>query len=76
MTSLADGLAFTLWVGAANADATPEQRRRIQDSIPIALEHYVVDGDEMPVRTIIQIVMGPDWKPTGEWADFIASLTP
>lgn len=75
MTTLTEGIAFTLYMGAANFDATEDQRDLMRSAIEPALLHYVNTGDETPVRTIIQIVMGDQWKPTGQWADYIASLT-
>lgn len=74
MTTIVDGLKLTLYVGAASADATKEQRADIRAMLTPALDYYESTGDETLVRLVIQNVMGDGWAPTGQWATFIEAL--
>ncbi|EWT05055.1 hypothetical protein N864_07585 [Intrasporangium chromatireducens Q5-1] len=76
MTALAESLRLVLLVGAARADATPEQLDALRDRIPEAMRgRYVSTGDETEVRAVLLDVMGRDWKPSGEWAAQIDRLS-
>jgi len=71
MTTLGEALTFTMFVGAAHADATPAQRERIRQRVIPLLGRYKADGDETPVRAAIRDVMGAEWSPSGDWATFL-----
>lgn len=74
MTTIVEGLRLTLYVGAACADATDEQRVLINGALENPLSYYEETGDETPIRFLIQQVMGDDWKPTAQWAAYIEAL--
>jgi hypothetical protein len=68
-------LALVMFIGAARADADPTQRDRLKAEIPPLLEEYVHEGSpETVLRQVVEI-MGPQWRPTGEWATWIDGLT-
>jgi len=72
--SFAGPLAFTLFIGAARADATPAQRQALQERLMPLLPRYRSEGDEGPIRAAVRDVMGVDWKPTGQWREWISKL--
>lgn len=74
MTTLSEGLAFTLFIGAARADATAEQVGRLRAEVMPLLDAYRVTGDESPVRQKVREIMGAGWEPTGDWAAQIGRL--
>jgi hypothetical protein len=74
--AIAEAMAFVLWMGAANAAATDEQRTIMRGLIDAPLEEYVETGDQSGVRQVVSDILGPDWKPTGVWASYIAALNP
>lgn len=70
------GLLVVLYVGAANADATAQQRARLKaEVLPTIKDPQTPPSEAMAqaVRLTAQI-MGPDWQPKGEWDDWITSL--
>lgn len=68
-------LALVMFIGAARADADPTQRDRLKAEIPPLLEEYGDGGSpETVLRQVVEI-MGPQWRPTGEWATWIDGLT-
>ena len=74
MTTMPEALALTLFVGAAHADGTPEQRERLRQRVIPLMGRYKADGDERPVRAAVRDVMGPAWTPTGDWSLFLGML--
>jgi hypothetical protein len=76
MTVLAESLRLVLLVGAARADAAPDQLDALRERIPAAMRgQYVSTGDEAEVRAVLLEVMGHDWKPSGQWAAQIDRLS-
>lgn len=74
MTSFVEGIALTLFLGAARAEATPEQLDRLRELMPPALQSYRRNGDEGPVRAAVAAVLGAGWEPSGEWAMWLRSV--
>lgn len=73
--SFTSSLALTLYVGAANHDATPEQRQRLRETVmPEMRQVYAPTGDESTVRAAVLEVMGADWAPSGDWKRQIDAL--
>jgi hypothetical protein len=69
-------LVVVMFVGAANQDATQEQRARLRDeALPPLKDEALTPGQayEKTVRTTAAI-MGPDWRPTGVWDEWITAL--
>ena len=70
--TLAEALAQP--VERRQADADPAQRDRLKAEIPPLLEEYVHGGSpETVLRRVVEI-MGPQWRPTGEWATWIDKM--
>lgn len=78
--SVAGWLSFTLYVGAANADATPDQRDQLRERLGplLPLIKSSNPGVWRPaaadILNAIGEVMGPDWRPRDEWNDQIKLL--
>ncbi|MCB9377040.1 MAG: hypothetical protein H6515_14390 [Microthrixaceae bacterium] len=69
-------LVVVMFIGAANQDATREQRNRLRDeAIPPLRDPSLTPGQawEKAVRTAAAI-MGPAWSPSGEWDEWITAL--
>jgi hypothetical protein len=60
-------LAFTLFVGAARYDATPEQVSMLKAQVVPLLDGYKETGDETAVREAVHRIMGPQWKPNADF---------
>lgn len=73
MTTFADALAFTMYLGAANWDGTPVQRTALRRTVLPLLPQFKLDGDTGPVERAVRTVMGPEWAPSGDWADLLVS---
>lgn len=73
--AIARAMVLLTWVGAANHDATPEQRAQLREVIRVLRDDSVPTAKayEQVIRETAA-VMGPDWRPTGEWAAQIESL--
>lgn len=69
-------LRFVFYLGAANADATPEQRSVLHERIKPMLAQFRQDGKVAPLVAAIRDVMGLEWQPTGQWARAISAFTP
>lgn len=65
-------LRMLLYVGAARADGTPGQVSELRARVLPALEDGASDQE---VRKLVRDVMGPRWRPSGEWAAQIQALT-
>ena len=68
-------LAFTLYVGAANYDANPQQREQLRDRIRPLLEEMKEDG-EAAKQVLVEVgsIMGSEWRPTGDWDTVIKNM--
>jgi len=73
--SLAEGMAFVLYVGAARAAATPAQCEQLRARMPAALQVYRDTGSEGPMRAAIRDVMGSAWEPSGDWKKALDQLS-
>lgn len=72
--SVAKTLGFTLYIGAARADATPEQVDRLKTGVMSELDLYRRTGDDRPIRKKILEIMGENWEPSGDWKRTIDAL--
>lgn len=72
--SLVPALRFIMVLGAAQSDATPEQRRHMNDRIRPLMEQFREDGNPKPIIDQISATLGQDWRPSGEWAEFLKGL--
>lgn len=63
------GMLVILFVGAADADATEQQRVRLRDEVRAALDDQSVSSREAMVNAarLTTEVMGTEWRPDG-WA--------
>jgi hypothetical protein len=67
-------LAFTLFIGAARADATVAQQEELTRVLtPLLVELRHTNNAEEIMRTV-QRVMGPTWAPGDEWRTMISNL--
>lgn len=69
-------MVVLMFVGAANADATPEQRARLRDEVLPPLRDESIPARDAYVRAarVVVDVMGPEWRPAGEWDEWITAL--
>lgn len=81
--SLGGYVAFTLWIGAAVHDATPDQRRLIQTQCrPLIERAREVSGNAeewalvaKSIMMTVNHIMGPKWPgPQGEWLEQIERM--
>ncbi|AVO25166.1 hypothetical protein KHQ84_gp176 [Rhodococcus phage Finch] len=74
--SLAKSMKIVLTVGAAQQEATPEQREQLKTRLLpyVQSDAYVKLGREEPIWAMLADIMGRDWKPSGEWAEHLAAL--
>jgi hypothetical protein len=73
--SFQTGFLVVLFVGAANKDATPEQRTRIkEEALPILRD--TPDPRDAMATTVLKIaeIMGEEWRPEGEWDEAITNV--
>jgi hypothetical protein len=75
MSAFAGWLAFLMFVGAAKADATPEQAARLKSAVQPMIADLRAGGDPRPILAAVIEAMGPEWTPSGEWRAWIDSLT-
>lgn len=68
-------LILLQFAGAANADASPEQRARLKPLVDLLRDKSLTVSESYRAfgEGIIE-VMGPDWAPSGEWAEYIDVL--
>lgn len=73
---IAKALKLVTYVTASQYDADEEQSERFRKERPSRLEAYR-DGElsEQDVISWINDVMGPDWKPSGEYGAFLEGLS-
>jgi hypothetical protein len=72
---LAAWLTFTLYIGAANFDATPNERARLRNVIPPMLEGLkagTVTAKEILAK--VEEIMPPEWTPSDPWKTQIVRL--
>ena len=75
-------MAFTLFIGAARADANPDQIKSLRANVLPAiadLKRRDLTPEEtrrvlVVVLTRVQTIMGHDWQPQGEWMVAINSM--
>jgi hypothetical protein len=72
--TFAASLNFTLFVGAARQDATPEQVSMLRAQVTPLLDAYKDTGDETAVREAVHRIMGPQWKPNRDFRTAIVEL--
>lgn len=70
----AAALRLLLFLQAALADGTPAQRARLRKRSGPLIEQLREDGNPHALYRLIQEVHGPDWRPTGEAAEWIEHL--
>jgi hypothetical protein len=73
--SIQTGFLVVLFIGAANKDATPEQRARLKtEALPILRD--TPDPKEAMASAVLKTaeVMGPEWRPAGEWDEAITNV--
>lgn len=69
-------LSLVLFVGAARADATPEQLEQLREHVLPLVDAMREDGDVRPLLNTVLDVMGPNWNITGEWKQLLDRLLP
>lgn len=74
MSALSGHLALVMFVAAARADATHEQRGRLDERLKPLIQSFRADGDPEPLLLKVIEIMGPEWEPSGEWKAWIDSL--
>lgn len=72
-----DGLRLTLTCAAARADVGDDTGRRIalQVALSLAIPAYQQTGNPQPAIDAVYEAMGPDWRPSGEWAEYIEAAS-
>lgn len=74
-TAVGRALVVVMFVGAANADATPEQREQLKEAItPLRDQDLTASEAYKAVVYGVADVMGPHWRPRGEWEEWITAL--
>lgn len=74
--SIRRALAVVMFVGAANADATIEQRTRLRnEALPPLKDDALTPGEAyQKTVTTTAAIMGPTWRPKGEREDWLLAL--
>lgn len=74
--SIRRALTVVMFVGAANADATIEQRARLRDEALPPLKDDALTPGEAYRKTVTTAaaIMGPAWRPKGEWETWLLAL--
>lgn len=80
--SIAGQLALTLYVGAAIADASGDQKRLLNTTLPPLLRRAKQEAhDNAQYKLVVESmiltigrIMGSEWRPRGEAADYINQL--
>lgn len=80
--SLGGYMAYTLYIGAAFADANGDQTRLLRTKLPPMLKRMrELQGDDhnwpLAAKSLlmrIQEVMGPKWRPSDPWMAQIKAL--
>lgn len=75
-------VAFTLYITAARYDANPSQLTALRSQVVPAIQDLKrrdVTAEEIRrllaiVINRVQGIMGPQWRPTGEWMEAIDAL--
>jgi hypothetical protein len=68
-------MLVVLFIGAANKDATPEQRERLkEEALPVLRD--TPDPREAMAAACLKTadIMGSDWRPAGEWDEAITNV--
>lgn len=63
-------------VGAANSEATEEQRDRLREEALPPLSDKSLPASEAYAAVVRKTgeIMGPGWRPKGEWDDWLVAL--
>lgn len=76
--ALLGSMTLVMVVGAARQDATPDQVNAIRDQVlPLLSDKdgiWMKHGDSSEAMGMLQFIMGPQWKPSGEYAEYIEKL--
>lgn len=72
---LAGLLAFTVYVAAARSDATREQVAELRRTVLPLLDRFRArEIDQDVIFRQVEEAMGPDWNPSGTWAEQLDAL--
>jgi len=74
--ALGSAMSVVLFIGSANAMATPEQRQRMKDEALPPLHDKSLSASQAyraAMEKTIEI-MGPDWVPGDEWLTVIENF--
>jgi hypothetical protein len=75
IVGIGSALVLVMFVAAANDDATDEQRARLKKCLaPLKDEALTASESYVAVIRGTARIMGPTWRPQGEWADWIDRL--
>lgn len=75
MDAMGAALTVVMFVGAANADATPAQREQLKTAIePFKDKDLTASEAYAAVIRGTADIMGPAWRPRGEWDAWITRL--
>ena len=76
--ALVGSMTLVMTVGAARKDASYEQLNAIRDQVVPLLGDkdgiWMKHGDSSEALGLLQFIMGPQWRPSGEYAEYIAKL--
>lgn len=76
--ALVGSMTLVMTVGAARKDASYEQLNAIRDQVVPLLGDkdgiWMKHGDSSEALGLLQFIMGPTWKPSGEYAEYIEKL--
>jgi hypothetical protein len=69
-------LLVVMYIGAARADANPEQRLRLKEELLPIFRNQDAPYSQVLRDAVMKTkeIMGESWDPTGEWDDYIQSL--
>lgn len=75
ISSFNRSMALSTVVGAARDDATAQGKfeQLKQEMLPL-IAQFRKDGQPKPLLLGIRRVLGEDWLPQGEWAEFLEKL--
>lgn len=75
VTTLGEGLILVAYIAAARFVADPDQAEELKARVLPALERYRrYEIGEPEILELVDQIMGPDWQPTGEWAEQLVAL--
>lgn len=75
MSEFNKSLAVTMFVGAARAEATARgQFQNLNQAVLPVTAQFRKDGRAGPIVEACLSVLGEDWSPGAEWAEYIVAL--